>query len=126
MYDSSTHVALGSNNDSPGQRAGQGTGHIPGGVFLALEDRMTTSIEGATLVAAAEAAMRANGFEPDFSAEVMREVGSLRDPAEVALPPGTIDLRALPWSSIDNRTSKDLDQIEVADQLPDGSIRVRI
>src|SRR5688500_14293016 len=87
---------------------------------------MTTSIEGATLVAAAEAAMRANGFEPDFSAEVMREVGSLRDPSEAALPPGTIDLRALPWSSIDNRTSKDLDQIEVADQLPDGSIRVRI
>lgn len=36
------------------------------------------------------------------------------------------DLRTLPWSSIDNDTSRDLDQIEWAERLPDGSIRVRI
>lgn len=36
------------------------------------------------------------------------------------------DERALPWSSIDNRESTDLDQIEVSERLPDGSIVVRI
>ena len=40
--------------------------------------------------------------------------------------PGAQDLRNLLWSSIDNDTSKDLDQIEWAEQLPDGRIRVLI
>ena len=39
---------------------------------------------------------------------------------------GIQDLRNLLWSSIDNDTSKDLDQIEWAEQLPDGRIRVLI
>jgi exoribonuclease-2 len=39
---------------------------------------------------------------------------------------GIQDLRKLLWSSIDNDTSKDLDQIEWAEQLPDGRIRVLI
>ena len=30
------------------------------------------------------------------------------------------------WSSIDNDTSKDLDQIEVAERLPNGDIKVMI
>ena len=43
-----------------------------------------------------------------------------RDPADVR------DDRKLLWSSIDNRESTDLDQVEVSERLPDGSIRVRI
>ncbi len=39
---------------------------------------------------------------------------------------GIADLRNLLWSSIDNDTSKDLDQIEWAEQLPDGRIRVLV
>jgi len=39
--------------------------------------------------------------------------------------PGIRDLRGLLWSSIDNDTSKDLDQIEVADRAPSG-IRVLV
>jgi exoribonuclease-2 len=70
--------------------------------------------------------MRSNGFEPDFSAEVMREVASLEAPAIDRLPRDIRDLRALPWSSIDNRKSRDLDQIEVAERLVDGSIRLLI
>ena len=70
--------------------------------------------------------MRANGFEPDFSPEVMREVALLEDPSDDSLPSDVRDLRALPWSSIDNRESRDLDQIEVAERLPDGSIRLLI
>src|SRR6266513_1981010 len=79
-----------------------------------------------TLRSAAVAAMVKNGFEPDFSPEVMREVRSLEDPSDDPLPAGTRDLRALPWSSIDNRESRDLDQIEVAERLADGAIRLLI
>lgn len=67
-----------------------------------------------------------NGFEPDFSPAVMSEVRSLHEPSDDPLPPGVRDLRSLPWSSIDNQESRDLDQIEVAERLADRSIRVRI
>jgi len=70
--------------------------------------------------------MRQNGFEPEFSAAVMREVHSLDDPSDNPLPAGCHDLRGLAWSSVDNRESRDLDQIEVAERLADGSIRIRI
>jgi exoribonuclease-2 len=43
-----------------------------------------------------------------------------RDPSDVR------DDRKLLWTSIDNRESTDLDQVEVSERLPDGSIRVRI
>ena len=70
--------------------------------------------------------MRANGFEPDFSPEVMRQVASLDDPSDDPIASGVRDMRALLWSSIDNRESRDLDQIEVAERLPNGSIRLLI
>ncbi len=79
-----------------------------------------------SLRAAAANAMRVNGFSPEFPADVMREVNAIVDPSKVALPTGTQDLRALTWSSVDNRESRDLDQIEVAERLADGTIRVRI
>ena len=41
-------------------------------------------------------------------------------------PPDVRDERKLLWSSIDNRESTDLDQVEVSERLPDGSIRIRI
>jgi VacB/RNase II family 3'-5' exoribonuclease len=78
------------------------------------------------LVAAAHADMIQNGFQPDFPAGTDAELAKIK--AQPALPavPGAQDLRNLLWSSIDNDTSKDLDQIEWAEQLPDGRIRVLI
>jgi exoribonuclease-2 len=82
------------------------------------------------LVAAAHAAMIEHGFQPDFPQGVDPELATIR--ADSRLPsasgPGAEfqDLRSLLWSSIDNDTSKDLDQIEWAEQLSDRRIRVLI
>lgn len=75
--------------------------------------------------AAARRAMIANGFQPDVPAEVLAEVSRAADPAGLPLG-GVRDLRALAWSSIDNDSSLDLDQLEVAEKLPSGDVRVSI
>jgi len=79
------------------------------------------------LIALARQEMIKEGFDPDFSPQAAQQVAALRAQAAPPAANGAIqDLRALPWSSIDNDTSRDLDQVEIADRLPDGSIRVRI
>jgi VacB/RNase II family 3'-5' exoribonuclease len=78
------------------------------------------------LVAAAHASMLANGFQPDFPAGALDEVSAIQAHPELPAAPGAQDLRNLLWSSIDNDTSKDLDQIEWSEQLPDGRIRVLV
>jgi VacB/RNase II family 3'-5' exoribonuclease len=71
----------------------------------------------------AREAMRTNGFDPELPGAAVEELSAL--PEEPAMD-GARDLRALPWSSIDNRESRDLDQVEVAEALDDGGIRLRI
>jgi exoribonuclease-2 len=78
------------------------------------------------LVAAAHAAMIEHGFQPDFPAGAAAEVAAIEAQPQPPAAPGALDLRNLLWSSIDNDTSKDLDQIEWAEQLSDGRIRVLI
>jgi VacB/RNase II family 3'-5' exoribonuclease len=78
------------------------------------------------LVAAAHAAMIERGFHPDFPAGTDQEVAAIHSQTDLPTGPGIQDLRSLLWSSIDNDTSKDLDQIEWAEQLPDGRIRILV
>lgn len=68
-----------------------------------------------------------NGFAPDLTpAEAEQLTVLARHPPLVANAPGVRDLRSLPWSSIDNHTSRDLDQLEVAERLAGGVIRVQV
>ncbi len=78
------------------------------------------------LVAAAHAAMIEHGFQPDFPAGTDTELAQISSQAAPAPVDGVVDLRNLLWSSIDNDTSRDLDQIEWAEQLADGRIRVLV
>ena len=71
--------------------------------------------------------MRARGFEPDFSAEVRQQLDAIAaQPPAVAAGGDTRDLRTLLWSSIDNDTSRDLDQLEVAERLPSGDTKILV
>ncbi len=78
------------------------------------------------LVAAARQAMIEHGFQPDFPQGTDSELAAIQAHPQPPDAPGAQDLRNLLWSSIDNDTSKDLDQIEWAEQLPDGRVRVLI
>ena len=80
------------------------------------------SNRGFDLHAAARRIVTANGFEPEYDAGAKQQLDTLTEPASA--PAGVRDLRDKPWSSIDNAESKDLDQIEVAEALPDGTIKL--
>jgi VacB/RNase II family 3'-5' exoribonuclease len=70
--------------------------------------------------------MHEAGFQPEFGAGVAEQVAAIEQKFAAPQPaPGLEDLRALVWSSIDNDTSRDLDQIEVADRV-EGGIRLRV
>jgi VacB/RNase II family 3'-5' exoribonuclease len=99
------------------------------------------SISTFDLGASAFAEMIKNGFHPDFPAGSDAQVAAIRAAADAReesnepLDPKVRDLRELYWSSIDNDTSRDLDQAEWADRLTaggtdsavkDGGIRVRV
>lgn len=67
------------------------------------------------------------GFDPDFGPAARQQVSDLEagDPKK-RLPADVADLTNLLWSSIDNDTSRDLDQIEFAERRSDGGYLVRI
>jgi VacB/RNase II family 3'-5' exoribonuclease len=79
------------------------------------------------LQAAARQIMQLHGFQPDFEPAVQQQLADLRAHPPVATAgPNVRDLRNLLWSSIDNDTSRDLDQIEVAERLPNGDVKIMV
>ncbi|HUE50695.1 MAG TPA: RNB domain-containing ribonuclease [Terriglobales bacterium] len=89
-----------------------------------MNDPRSSSIN---LQAIARQVMQAQGFQPDFPPETQKQLADIKaHPPQLTPSDKVRDLRNLLWSSIDNDTSKDLDQIEVSERLPNGDIKVMI
>jgi exoribonuclease-2 len=89
-----------------------------------MNDPRSSSINLQTI---ARQVMQAQGFQPDFPPETQKQLADIRaHPPQLTPSDKVRDLRNLLWSSIDNDTSKDLDQIEVAERLPNGDVKVMI
>jgi VacB/RNase II family 3'-5' exoribonuclease len=96
---------------SHGHQAGGGAhGHGNGGHF--------------DLHAAARRVLLAAGFALDYDDTARKQIDAITGPA--AAEPGLKDMRDRLWSSIDNTESRDLDQIEIAEALPDGTVRLTV
>ncbi len=80
---------------------------------------------GFDLHAAARQEMMDQGFHPDFPPDSASQLAALRSRPAATPGPGIVDLRPLLWSSIDNDSSRDLDQAEVAERV-NGGIRVLV
>jgi len=78
----------------------------------------------ARLAAIAHDAMVKQGLEPGFSAQALAQVQHLAGPA--APGPAARDLRSLPWCSIDNDDSLDLDQLSVGEELAGGAVKILV
>jgi len=70
--------------------------------------------------------MHAAGFKPEFGPGVVEQTAEIEKALTKVTPAaGVEDLRGLGWSSIDNDTSRDLDQIEVAERVA-GGVKLRV
>jgi exoribonuclease-2 len=79
------------------------------------------------LMAIARQTMIDAGFVPDEPQSVLDELEAIESRNQSTLPDtATRDLRTLLWSSIDDRNSRDLDQVEHAESLPNGDVRLRV
>jgi exoribonuclease-2 len=79
------------------------------------------------LQATAKEIMMHYGFEPDFPPQVPKQLADLKArPPKIAAGGDVRDLRNLLWSSIDNDTSRDLDQIEVAERASNGDVKIMV
>ena len=70
-------------------------------------------------------AMRERGLAPEFSRAAHDQLREIDGPSEED-GAGIVDLTGLPWCSIDNDDSRDLDQLTVSEVLQDGSVRIMV
>jgi VacB/RNase II family 3'-5' exoribonuclease len=83
--------------------------------------------EHVDLQATAERIMREHGFALDRPPGTAEQLADVRHrPAAIRLEADVRDLRRLAWSSIDNDTSRDLDQLEVAEPAQGGATKLMV
>jgi exoribonuclease-2 len=79
----------------------------------------------AALLELARRALAERGLEPDFSPQVWEELSTFTGPAR-ADDDSIVDLRNLPWCSIDNDDSRDLDQLTVAQPQEGDAVKILV
>jgi VacB/RNase II family 3'-5' exoribonuclease len=88
---------------------------------------MTTHSTGRDqLRSIAHAVMLQRGLLPDFSAAVIAEMNQITQAAAAPSGAAIRDLRGLPWASIDNDDSRDLDQLSVAEPAAGGAVKILV
>ena len=91
-----------------------------------MKNHSTTS-DSLDLAAIAHQAMIDAGFVADLPQAVSDELRGIESTGQSSdADREARDMRALLWSSIDNRESRDLDQVECAEALPNGDVRVSV
>jgi len=85
----------------------------------------TDGHQRAILQRIAHRVMIERGLAPDFTPEAAAQLAAIAGPAPAA-GPSIRDLRELPWCSIDNDDSMDLDQLSVAQELPGGAVKLLV
>jgi exoribonuclease R len=73
----------------------------------------------------AHMAILQRGLLPDFSSEALAELGRIQAPASID-GEQVRDLRDLLWASIDNDDSRDLDQLTVAEAMPEDKVKILV
>jgi exoribonuclease R len=88
---------------------------------------MTSSpaANGSLLMTVARRAMVDNGLQPDFGEAAQKQLSAVTHAATDANT-DIRDLRQLLWCSIDNDSSRDLDQLSVADPKSGGAARILV
>jgi VacB/RNase II family 3'-5' exoribonuclease len=86
---------------------------------------MPGKTDATDLVTIAHQAMVDRGLEPDFSQDAVQQLNGIHGPAQET---GTAirDLRNLLWCSIDNDSSKDLDQLTVGEKLTADRVKILV
>ena len=74
----------------------------------------------------AKRAMLLRGLRPEFSRECISELEKIQAPAKPDSAAAARDLRHMLWASIDNDDSEDLDQLTVAEAMPEGKTRILV
>ncbi len=65
------------------------------------------------------------GLAPDYPPEALAQLARIAGPARLGAA-ALSDLTGLPWCSIDNDDSRDLDQITACEERPGGAVRILV